>query len=52
MGLEGEIIKAARDQFFDYLFILHEAPRTRKVSLCHLYVCMNVCVCVCVCACV
>jgi hypothetical protein len=33
--LQSRLIKEARDKLFDYLFVLHEAPRTRKVSLRH-----------------
>ena len=33
--LQGMVIKEARDKLFDYLNVLDEAPRTRKVSLRH-----------------
>jgi hypothetical protein len=33
LNLETDIIKKTRDHFFDYLYLLDEAPRTHKISL-------------------
>ena len=30
---QARLMRETRDRFFDYLFVLHEAPRTRRVSL-------------------